>query len=348
MASPLVSPETPGGRAFSADAALAWLSDAGFVRLPCDITVASRGHSAVTYLVTDAAGARLVVQRPQIGEGTVHDVRREYSVHTALHGTAIPVPRPIAYCEDTSIAGASFYAMAFVEGVLLDSASATEKVCPVAARPKVAEEYVRTLVAIHRLDIDDIGLGDLSRRTGYLERQLDLMFRLWQQNSPRDSLLVAEVHDELVRLVPRDAELCLVHGDYGLHNLLFDESFDLAAVLDWELATLGDPLADVALISLAWIEPRDPPDPFAPDATRAPGFPGRADVIRRYAELSGRDLSNLDYYLAFANWRSATIRDGLYARLRQRGHPEDERLASLLVGADRCLAAAAGALERYR
>ncbi len=177
-----------------------------------------------------------------------------------------------------------------------------------------SRSIVDTLAALHAVDIDAVGLGDLGRRDGYVARQLKRWYGQWNQQKTRELPLVDDVHDALVELVPEQGPATIVHGDYRLDNTIVDDGGAVLAVLDWEICTLGDPLADVGLLQVYWTGPNDEPSAWDTGTCTATGFWDRAALARRYAEVSGRDLAQLDFYVAFGYWKLACILEGVYAR----------------------------------
>ncbi|WP_051939516.1 phosphotransferase family protein [Phaeacidiphilus oryzae] len=291
---------------------------------PVELGLVSGGRSNLTYRVTDAAGAVYALRRPPTGGvlATAHDLGREWAYLSALAPTAVPVPVPVAYCEDASVTGAEFYLMGFVEGRVLADREAGLRMAA-EARPRAAAQTVEVLVALHALDPGGIGLGRFVRRTGYAERQL----RRWHAqvhaiDAPGLPLL-DEVHDLLVRRVPAQPARGIVHGDYRPGNMAFAPDGSALAVFDWELATTGDPLADLGWLVSGWQEPGDELPATTSGPAEAPGFGGRDEVVERYARLSGRDVSELPYWVAFSRWRSACIGAGVEARYAA-GHMADD------------------------
>jgi aminoglycoside phosphotransferase (APT) family kinase protein len=273
------------------------------------------GRSNLTYSVTDAAGSRWALRRPPLGKalGSAHDMGREHKVISALQGSAVPVPPVAGFCADDGVNGAPFYVMEFVSGPILRSAADAEAFSE-RQRGAIGDRVAETLVAIHGVDPDAAGLGDLGKKTDYVARQLHRWQGQWEKSKTRDLPLVDEVHERLSARIPEQGPATIVHGDYRLDNMILSPAGEVAAVVDWELCTLGDPLADVGLLMVYWTEPGDEQIlPFEP-ATQAPGFPGRAALRDRYEELSGRDLSQLDFYVALGYWKLAIILEGVFSR----------------------------------
>jgi aminoglycoside phosphotransferase (APT) family kinase protein len=204
--------------------------------------------------------------------------------------------------------------MDFVDGHVLRDRVTAEALLDEPARSAAGEALADTLAAIHAVDPDAVGLGDLARHDGYIARQLKRWYGQWAQSKTRELPEVDEVHDTLAASIPEQGPASIVHGDYRLDNTIVDDFGRVAAVLDWEICTLGDPLADVGLLMVYWTGPDDEPSAWAGSATTAPGFANRADLLARYAEVADREITNIDYYVAFAFWKLACIIEGVYAR----------------------------------
>ncbi|WP_018655569.1 phosphotransferase family protein [Actinomadura flavalba] len=287
------------------------------------------GRSNLTYGLTLAGGRRVVLRRPPLGHvlPTAHDMAREYRVMTALGtGTDVPVPRTLAFCDDEDVLGARFYLMDFVDGRVLRTEDDAAGLTADQARG-LSERLATALAAIHTVDVDAAGLGDFGRPSGYMERQV----RRWDQQWRRSQDAIEEAggdpagpeYDRLVvRLrerLPQDAPARLVHGDFRLDNALVRlDPPEIAAVVDWEMSTLGDPLSDLGLTLVYWAEAADPDGlPVGATITAAPGFLTRREFTDRYADLTGYDLSDLDFYVAFACFKLAAILAGIHARFLQ-------------------------------
>lgn len=287
-----------------------------------DVTysLVAAGGSNLTYRVEDTAGHAWALRRPPVAAvlATAHDMDREWKILTALAPTGVPVPAPVARCDDVEVTNGPFYVMAFVDGTILrteaDGALLDER-----AADTATDALVEVQVALHALDPDGIGLGDLTRNhTGYVERQL----RRWQTQveraKVRDLPVLDDLHERLARSVPKaQGAPSIVHGDYRFDNVVLGEDHRLVAVLDWELCTIGDAVADACWSLLYWIDPGDP-CPFLESApTLAPAFPRRDDAAARYAAASGRDLESLGWFTVFGYWKMACIVEGVYARRLQ-------------------------------
>jgi len=239
---------------------------------------------------------------------------REHRVISALQDTPVPVPPVAGFCGDESVNGAPFYVMGFVDGPILRSQREAVDAFAEGERHAIGERVVDTLVAIHDVDPDQAGLGELGRKEDYVARQLHRWHGQWEKSKTRELALVDDVHHRLAARIPEQGPATIVHGDYRLDNMILSPSGTVAAVVDWELCTLGDPLADVGLLMVYWSEPGDELIPLFDPPTTAPGFPGRAELRDRYAERSGRDLSQLDFFVALGYWKLAIILEGVYDR----------------------------------
>ena len=239
---------------------------------------------------------------------------REHKIIAALRTTPVPVPPALGFCDDLAVNGAPFYVMGFVPGHVIRDRVTAEALLTPAARARAGFSLAETLAAIHAVDVDAVGLGDLGRKEGYLARQLKRWYGQWNSQKTRELPAVDRVHDVLVDRIPEQHGASVVHGDYRLDNCMVDDDGEVIAVLDWEICTLGDPLADVGLLLVYHTGPDDEPSAWTSPATTAPGFPNRAELVERYAAVSGRDVSNIDVYVAFAFWKLACILEGVYAR----------------------------------
>jgi len=323
---------------------------------PVDFDLISGGRSNLTYRLTDAAGAVYALRRPPTGGvlATAHDMSREWRFISAMAPTAVPVAVPLAYCADAGVTGAEFYVMGHVDGQVLSDHDAGLALAP-AARATAGEQVVDVLVALHALDPAEVGLGDLVRRTGYVERQL----RRWhaqvhapetaEHTSPQALALLDEVHGLLARRVPAQGN-GVVHGDFRPGNMAFGPDGTVRAVFDWELATTGDPMADLGWLAATWQDPGEEVPPATPGPSTAPGFPPRAEMVARYARASGRDVSDLPYWVAFSRWRGACIGAGVRARYVSGRMADDGYLQQALNRGDdgiRLAEAARDALASY-
>jgi aminoglycoside phosphotransferase (APT) family kinase protein len=296
----------------------AWFeANAPEVTLPLQFERISGGRSNLTFAVTDADGRRWALRRPPLGKGltSAHDMGREHKVISALGPTEVPVAPTVGLCEDEEVNGAPFFVMNFVDGPILRTQQAAVEAFGEAERHAIGERVADTLVAIHAVDPDEVGIGDLGKKEDYVARQLHRWHGQWEKSKTRDVPLIDDVHERLSGRIPDQGPATIVHGDYRLDNMILSPAGAVAAVVDWELCTLGDPLADVGMLMVYWGQPGDELIPLHDVPTTAPGFPRREDVRDRYAELSGRDLSGLDFYVALGYWRLAIILQGIIARV---------------------------------
>jgi aminoglycoside phosphotransferase (APT) family kinase protein len=299
----------------------------------------SGGHSNLTYAVADAADGRWALRRPPLGRrlASAHDMAREHRIISALQETEVPVPPIVGLCEDDSVNGAPFYVMDFVEGPILRSRKEAERSFDEAQRGPIGERVVDTLVSIHAIDPDRVGLGEFGRKQDYVARQLHRWQGQWEKSKTRELPLIDDVHQRLSERIPDQGAATIVHGDYRLDNMILTEAGEVAAVVDWELCTLGDPLADVGMLIVYWSEDGDELMPLLQAPTTASGFPSRDQVRERYAQRSGRDLSEIDFYVALGWWKLGIILEGVYSRYAagQYGKPEEsiegiERFAKIV------------------
>ena len=283
---------------------------------PYEYSLIAGGRSNLTYRVTDSRGRRMVLRRPPLSHAlaSAHDMGREHRIIAALRSTRVPVPDALGLCTDESVNGASFYMMEFVDGHIILDQDAALRLLSEASRTAASTALVDTLAEIHRVDPTAVGLGELGRHEGYIARQLKRWYGQWNASKTRELTDIDVVHDELSRRIPDQGAATIVHGDFRLDNCIIGDDGDVRAVLDWELCTLGDPLADLGLLMVYWTGPNDDSNirPFS--GTQAPGFLDRRDIAARYAQASGRDISKLDFYVAFAYWKLACIMEGVFAR----------------------------------
>ncbi|HMJ76982.1 MAG TPA: phosphotransferase family protein [Iamia sp.] len=295
----------------------AWLSERVEVQGPLRFERIAGGQSNLTYRVSDDTGLHWVLRRPPLGQvlATAHDMGRESRIIAALAPTDVPVAPLVGASLDDSINGAPFYVMDFVAGhVIRGEAEAAG--LSLQARAHAGEQIVDVMARIHAVDVDAVGLGDLGRREAYIARQLKRWYGQWHKSKSREIPAVDTVHDALLAAIPEQGSPAIVHGDYRLDNCLLTDDGDVAAVLDWEICTLGDPLADLGLLVVYWGEDSTGFSALPGSATRAEGFPPASAMIDRYAAASGRDVSQIDFYVAFGYWKLACILEGVYARYR--------------------------------
>ncbi|SPL92005.1 possible phosphotransferase [[Actinomadura] parvosata subsp. kistnae] len=288
---------------------------------PQSVSLISGGRSNLTYLV-EGGERRLVLRRPPLGHvlPTAHDMRREWRVISALAPTPVPVPEPVAFCADEDVIGAPFYLMGYVEGAAVRSREQLGDRTPEQTR-RLSERLAEVLAAIHAVDYREVGLGDFGRPEGYMTRQLDRWCQQWERSKTADLPEYDRLVTRLRERLPAEAAGTLVHGDYRLDNTLLRlGDLEITAVVDWEMSTLGDPLADLGLTLTYWHDHGDEERariPVAGDVTVAPGFMNAAEFAAHYTKVSGRDISDLGFYVAFGNFKLAVIVEGIHARFRQ-------------------------------
>jgi len=322
----------------------AWFAEsAAEIVPPLSFERIAGGLSNLTYRVQDARGKRWALRRPPLGKrlGSAHDMGREHRVVAALAGSAVPVAPVVGLCEDEAVIGAPFYVMEFVEGPVLRGLAEAELFPDHADRRAIGMRVAETLATIHAVDPDAAGLGDLGRKEDYVARQLRRWQGQWEKSRTRELPTVDRVHDRLAARIPPQGPATIVHGDYRLDNMILTPSGEVAAVVDWELCTLGDPLADVGTLMAYWPERGEEQLRLGEPANLAPGFPSREALAGRYAERSGRDLSELGYYLALGYWKLAIILEGVYSRYLGGGYGEvDEGVHGFRVLVERLAEAA--------
>jgi len=280
------------------------------------------GQSNITVRIDDATGQSVVLRRPPLHGvlATAHDMGREHRIISALVPTPVPVPVTMAMCHDPEVIGAPFYVMSYVEGVVLETAVEVEASMTVDARRVAGDSLVDTLVALHAVDIDAVGLGDFAKREDLVPRQLKRWLAQFQAGDttlvPQIAATVERVHGILASRVPQQQGATIVHGDFRLGNTIVDPAAgDVRAVLDWEICTLGDPLADVGYLLATWGQADDPVRTQQHAPSTAAGFPTRDELCARYAAGSGRDLAQVDYYMTFSWWRLCCILTGVLTRM---------------------------------
>jgi aminoglycoside phosphotransferase (APT) family kinase protein len=308
-----------------------FLDERGIGAGPVEAERIGEGHSNVTFLVR-RGGERVVLRRPPRPPlpPSAHQVLREARLLRALEGTPVRVPRVLATCDDEAVLGTPFYLMEEVHGSVITTEVPAAIDTP-EGRRRIAEELVDALVELHEVDWRACGLEGFGKPSGYLERQLRRFTGLWEHNKTRELPIVEEVGDWLRSNLPESPESTIVHGDYRLGNVMMahDAPPRLVAIFDWELSTIGDPLADVGYLTVTWAEAGDPPDisySSLSAATRRPGFLGREELVARYEERSGRSVSALGWYQALALWKAAVFMEGNYKRFTS-GSTDDPYLA---------------------
>ncbi|GAA4691537.1 phosphotransferase family protein [Phytohabitans rumicis] len=286
------------------------------VRGPLTLSLITGGKSNLTYEVTDGH-SRWVLRRPPLGTltPTAHDMAREYRVVAALGRSGVPVARAVCYCPDPDVIGAPFTVMSFVDGAVLRDGDLAATLAPADAR-RCAEALVDELARLHAVDPHEVGLADFGRPVGYLGRQVRRWRGQWSRVATRSLSTLDALHRALERATPPESGAAIVHGDYRLDNAILDagDPGTVRAIVDWEMATLGDPLADLGLMLVYWDPVCAPVLGVRHAPTANPGFPTGPELAARYAARSGRDLSRLSFYRALGYLKLAVIAEGIHAR----------------------------------
>ncbi|MDH2416124.1 phosphotransferase family protein [Nocardioides sp. CER19] len=310
---------------------------------PLEASLVAGGRSNLTYSVTDGS-RHWILRRPPLGHvlATAHDMGREYRVLSALQDTAVPVPQTYALCTDTAVLGAPFYLMEQVAGTPYRTRDELATLGADRTR-RITERLVDTLAALHAVDPAAVGLSDFGKTDGFLARQVGRWKKQLDASYTRDLPAADELHQKLLGAVPSESATGIVHGDYRLDNILVDEGDRVTAVLDWEMATLGDPLTDLALM-ITYHRLDLMLDNGATSAASSPGFLNEAEVIARYGRGSERDLSRFGFYLGLAAFKLATILEGIHFRHLQ-GKTVGEGFDTIGQAIDPLLAAGLSALK---
>ena len=289
-----------------------WLADQTDVVGELNFQIVTHGRSNLTYILEDETSTKWILRRPPTGHvlASAHDMNREYKIISALGKSNVPVPRAIGMCQDEAVTGASFFVMDFVEGNIIKDLEAAQQFSP-EERKIQSKSLVEVLATLHNVNPEEVGLGDLGKREDYIARQLRRWKRQVDEGSDRSLPLFHELHRNLEGRIPPQIGYGIAHGDYRLDNCMIGLDNQVAAVLDWELCTLGDVLADLGGMLMWWGE-RDSSKALMSDApTIAEGYISPDEVANMYESFSGRDLSNLPYYIAFQYWRLAAITEGV-------------------------------------
>ncbi len=298
----------------------AWLdANIGGAAGPYAFEFITGGHSNLTYKVTGADGSRYVLRRPPLGAvlATAHDMAREFKIIAGVGHTTVPVPAALGLCEDETVNSAPFYIMGYVDGTVLHDAEIVDaELTNPELRLELSQSVVTVLADLHLANPDHIGLGDLGRKEAYLDRQLKRWKGQWESAKTRELPEMEQAFELLTEAKPDQRYTGVVHGDYRLGNMLADtRRGTVAAVLDWELCTLGDVLADVGYLLNNWVQPgEDSPRGATEFPTMHGGFTSREQLIETYTERTGFEVTNANYYRAFQNWRLAAIVEGVLAR----------------------------------
>jgi aminoglycoside phosphotransferase (APT) family kinase protein len=300
----------------------AWLTEHTPVAAPVEFGLIAAGGSNLTYRITDASGEKWVLRRPPVGEllQSAHDVAREARILQGLWSTSVPVPEIVGLCTDHDVTGASFFVMRYVEGLILRTEAMGVELGPDGART-ASLNFFEALAAIHTASTEAAGLDGLSRPDGYVERQLRRWHQQYLQTAGDEASPVeAAVHERLAAAIPPDVApgtSHLVHGDFHIDNAVFDADLSVKAIFDWELSTLGNPIADLAWAMLFWAEPGDTNAFLQDPPSLAAGFPSRAEAIAAYQRASGYDVEAMPYFEAFSKWKMACLLSGTLHRARR-------------------------------
>jgi aminoglycoside phosphotransferase (APT) family kinase protein len=302
------------------DTVTRWMQEHVGAVAPLTFELIAGGRSNLTFRVTDASGTNYALRRPPTSHvlPTAHDMVREHTIISALFPVGVPVPQPLGLCVDEAVNERPFYVMEFVEGAILRNAEQAAATFDVAVREVIGDHLAQTLAQLHDVDVDEAGLGDLARHDGYIERQL----RRWRGQYEQMHVegvdhggLIEAVGDQLAASIPDQQRVTVVHGDYRTDNTVLDQNGRVRAILDWEICTLGDPMADLGVLLDYWAEPADEMAALLDTApTTAPGFATRHQVLDAYAAHSSLDVGNIAYYQAFGYWKLACIMQGVFAR----------------------------------
>jgi aminoglycoside phosphotransferase (APT) family kinase protein len=323
-----------------------WLPSVVELVPPLTWTRLPGGHSNLTYQIDDASGRQIVLRRPPLGHllPKAHDMGREHRVISGLWPTSVPVPEPFAFVDDRALCDTPFYVMGKVQGVALLTGERARRWLTADGRRRIGISFVDVLATLHSFDPGAVGLSGLGRPDGYVARQLTTWYGSWTASidaAAHDDPRIHALFERLSSEVPAQGPGRVVHGDYGLHNVLVSADGEVTAVLDWEIATLGDPLADFAYALNAWAEPEDV-DATNPDPPSAvSGFARRDELIEHYADATGADMRDLPYYRAFNSFKTACILHGVYSRYRAgQKSSEGVDLAAIFARMERAVTAA--------
>jgi aminoglycoside phosphotransferase (APT) family kinase protein len=289
----------------------------------CSVRLIAGGKSNLTYLVR-AGDNEVILRRPPLGHvlPTAHDMEREYRVLDALKDTEVPAPRPLHLCRDESVLGIKFYVMEFCRGHVIRTTMPEKYAQSEDERRRIADALIDNLAALHAVDWRSVGLDGFGRPEGFMERQIRRWTQQWERSKTRELPQIEQLMQELRARLPESPPPTIVHGDYRLDNTILDphDPGRIVAILDWEMATIGDPLADVGLLSVYWAQVGDTNGKealagIAP--TALDGFPSASQIVERYARVTGRDIAHLRFYRSFALFKLAVVLEGIHARLLQ-------------------------------
>ena len=319
--------------ALDVEAVSGWIVGLGLgARPPLRFSRLGQGYSNLTFLVADADQRRWVLRRPPLGEllASAHDVAREYRILSALEPTEVPAPRVLGLCSDNRVSDVPLVLMDHIEGLVLDDPRIAATLSP-DRRRAVGLGLVEALARIHAVDLAQAGLESLSRHDSYAARQLKRWHRQWQLSQTRELPAIDELAERLRAAMPSEQELTLVHGDFHLRNVIVSPADgSVRAVLDWELCTLGEPLADLGVLLAYWPQAGES---SGSEVSAFPGFPSREELAAAYAERTGRSLEALGFWHVLAIWKVAIIGEGVLRRSRadRRNAPGGEAISAQAV-----------------
>jgi aminoglycoside phosphotransferase (APT) family kinase protein len=304
---------------------------------PLTVTHLSGGSSNLTFRVRDDAND-WVLRRPPLGAflATANDMGREFRVQQGLGASDVPVARTVAMCEDIDVIGVPFYLMTFVDGIVYADADAVDHLDEAQALA-ATDELIDVLARLHAVDFEAVGLGDLGRPAGFLERQVNRWRTQWEKSKQQELPAIDEVATRLERSIPMHTDASIVHGDYSFNNTMWSRTDParMVAVLDWEMSTLGDPLTDLGMVTVYWeaagalMWRNRSPQPHRLNA----GFPGVDHLVARYEATSGRSVRDIDVYRVLAVFKLAVITEGAHARIRATRPDEDTAQVASTVAA---------------
>jgi len=292
-----------------------WLEQQAGLEGPFAVNLLAGGRSNLTYLL-EGPKSRYVLRRPPSGNipRGAHDVLREADLLDSLHGR-VPVPRIHAQCKDTDVIGVPFVIMEYLEGLILRSPADVETHADGLVRARAGTSLVDALVRLHAADITETSLSGLANRRDYLSRQLHRWDANWKHARTRDLPDLAAAQEWLVAHAPAQPRTAVVHGDFRLDNCMLDDRGNVVGLLDWEIATVGDPMADLGQLLVYWAEPGDDFTALASPPTSLEGFATREELASRYLDATGEDPARLQYFIAFNWWKVACIVENVYSRM---------------------------------
>jgi aminoglycoside phosphotransferase (APT) family kinase protein len=304
------------------------------LRGPIAVEQFPSGHSNLTYMLK-VGDREMVLRRPPFGSKvkTAHDMSREFRILSGLHPVYPPAPRPVLFCDDEAVIGAKFYLMERIRGVILRKQLPAGLTLSPETADRLCESFISNLAVIHAVNFQAAGLGDVGKPDGYLKRQVDGWSERYAGSQTDDIAEINQVIPWLKANLPASPPPTLVHNDYKYDNIMLDAAdlTRIVGVLDWEMSTIGDPLTDLGGALGYWVQADDPPELLASSfgPTHAPGSWTRRRLADRYAEITGRDIGNVQYYIVFATFKTAVIIQQIYYRF-VKGHTHDERFAPML------------------